>query len=62
MDLEDFEPRKKLPKPKDLAPFSIEELNEYIGQLQGEIERAREAIKGKQAHRAGADLFFKKSG
>ena len=22
MDLEDFEPRKKLPKPKDLAPFS----------------------------------------
>lgn len=60
MDLEDFEPRKKPVKPKDLAPFSIEELNDYIALLQGEIERARGAIKAKEAHRAGADLFFKK--
>jgi uncharacterized small protein (DUF1192 family) len=60
MDLEDFEPRKKPVKPKDLSPFSIEELNEYIALLQGEIERARDAIKAKKAHRAGANLFFKK--
>ncbi|HEX6980156.1 MAG TPA: DUF1192 domain-containing protein [Alphaproteobacteria bacterium] len=60
MDLEDLEPRKKPSKPKDLTPYSVEELNEYIAQLQAEIERARAAIAAKQAHRAGADAFFKK--
>ena len=61
MDLDDLEPRKPLPKPKDLSPLSIAELEEYIARLQAEIERARGAIKGKQAQRAGAEAFFKKS-
>ncbi len=60
MDLEDLDPRKKPSKPKDLTPYSVEELNEYIAQLEAEIERARAAIAAKQAHRAGADALFKK--
>lgn len=60
MDIEDLEPRRKPAKPKDLGPFSIEELNDYIAQLQAEIERARAAIAAKQSHRAGADVLFKK--
>jgi uncharacterized small protein (DUF1192 family) len=60
MDLDDLEPRKPVAKPKDLSPWSIAELEEYIGRLQAEIERARGAIKAKQAQRAGAEAFFKK--
>jgi uncharacterized small protein (DUF1192 family) len=60
MDLDDLEPRKPQAKPKDLSPLSIEELEAYIARLQAEIERARGAIKGKQAQRAGAEAFFKK--
>ena len=61
MDLEDLEPRKQKPKPKDLGPWSIEELEDYIANLQAEIERARGAIKAKQAQRAGAAAIFKRS-
>ncbi len=60
MDLEDLDPRKKPSKPKDLTPYSVEELNEYIAQLEAEIEHAHAAIAAKQAHRAGADALFKK--
>jgi uncharacterized small protein (DUF1192 family) len=60
MEPEDLEPRKKPPKPKDLTPFSVEELNEYIAMLEAEIARARAAIGAKQAHRAGADSLFRK--
>lgn len=61
MDLDDLEPRKPPAKPKDLSPLSIEELEEYIAKLQGEIERARGAIRNKQAQRSGAEAFFKKT-
>ncbi|MBI3451743.1 MAG: DUF1192 domain-containing protein [Rhodospirillales bacterium] len=60
MDLDDLEPRKQKPKPKDLGPYSIEELNDHIATLEAEIARARAAIAAKQAHRSGADVFFKK--
>jgi uncharacterized small protein (DUF1192 family) len=60
MDLEDFEPRNKPKKPRDLTPFAIAELQEYIERLQAEIERARAAIASKQGHRSSADAFFKK--
>jgi uncharacterized small protein (DUF1192 family) len=36
-------------------------LQDYIAKLESEIVRARDAIKAKQAQRASADLFFKKS-
>jgi uncharacterized small protein (DUF1192 family) len=60
MDFEDLEPRKKPPKPRDLSSWSVDELNDYIANLQAEIGRAREMIGSKQGHRAAADAFFKK--
>jgi uncharacterized small protein (DUF1192 family) len=60
MDLEDFEPRNKPKKPRDLTPYGVAELQEYIAMLQAEIERARGAIAAKQGHRSSADAFFKK--
>jgi uncharacterized small protein (DUF1192 family) len=54
MDPEDLEPRRAAPKPKDLDALSIEELREYIAELEGEITRARAKIEQKQAHRTGA--------
>lgn len=51
----------RAPKPKrDLDPMSIDELEEYIGEMETEIVRVRAEIARKQAHRAGADIFFKK--
>ena len=59
MDFEDLEPRKQSPKPRDLSSWSVGELNDYIANLQAEIERAKEVINSKQGHRAAADAFFK---
>lgn len=59
MDAEDLEPKHKKPKPRDLTIMSIEGLEEYIDSLTLEIERAKEAIKVKQAARAGAESVFK---
>ncbi len=60
MDLDDLEPRKQTPRKRNLEPLSIEELEAYIAELEAEIERVRLDIAKKQAHRAGADAFFKK--
>ena len=52
------------PKPKGLVPreldqLSIEALEEYIGELQSEIERVKTKIAAKQAARGAAEGFFK---
>ena len=60
MDFEDFEPRAKPKVVKDLSTWSVGDLETYIESLQAEAERARQAIKAKQAQKAAADLFFKK--
>lgn len=60
MEFEDFEPKKKLVKPKDLSSWGIGELEEYIARLEGEIARAKAEIGKKGSHRAAADSFFKK--
>jgi uncharacterized small protein (DUF1192 family) len=60
MEFEDLEPRKQPVKPRDLAPWSIGELNDYIARLESEIARARAAIAAKSAHRASVDGLFKK--
>ena len=39
--------------------MSIEALNEYIGELEVEIARIRQAIAAKKEARAGADSVFK---
>lgn len=62
-DIDDLEPRPvptaKAP-PKDLGVMSVEELETYIAGLEAEIDRARAAIAGKQAHRSAAEAFFKR--
>jgi uncharacterized small protein (DUF1192 family) len=60
MDADDLEPRNKPQPLRNLDPMSVEELNDYIAALEGEIARAREAITRKQAVRAGAEAFFKR--
>jgi uncharacterized small protein (DUF1192 family) len=59
IDLEELEPRKTAPKPRDLDTMSVEELKGYIAILEGEIERARAKIAAKQSHRSGAAALFK---
>lgn len=60
MDIEDPEPRKKKPQPKNLDDLSIEALKDYIAELESEIARTRAAIAQKEKARLGADQFFKK--
>ena len=60
MNLEEMEPAKKPAAKKDLTVLSIDELHDYIATLRAEIERAEGAIAAKQAHRSGAEAFFKK--
>lgn len=60
MDSDDLEPRKLAPTVKNLEPMSIKELGDYISSLEAEILRARDAIKRKEAVRAGAEAFFKR--
>jgi uncharacterized small protein (DUF1192 family) len=60
MDFEDLEPRAKPRVPRDLSGWSVADLEAYIQAMQSEIERARQAISGKQAQKAAADLFFRK--
>jgi uncharacterized small protein (DUF1192 family) len=60
MDTDDLEPLKPKPKPRNLEPMSVAELNGYIAELEAEIERARTAIAGKTTHRVGAESLFKR--
>jgi uncharacterized small protein (DUF1192 family) len=58
MDLEELEPKKQKPQPRNLDVLSIEELNNYIEEMQGEIKRVEEKIAAKKAHiNAAAGLF-----
>lgn len=59
MELEDLDPRTKKPKPRNLDVMSIEALEEYIAEMQAEIERVRGAIAKKEKAREGADAVFK---
>ena len=59
-ETDDLEPRQKKTQPKNLDPFSIEELQEYIAVLNAEIARVEEKMKAKQSHAAAAASFFKK--
>ena len=60
MNLDDLEPRKAKPAPKDLGVMSVAELNEYIAGLEAEIARARAAIDAKQSHKNAAEALFKR--
>jgi uncharacterized small protein (DUF1192 family) len=60
MDEDDLDPRRKVPKPKDLTPLSIAELEDYIAAMEGEIVRVRAAIAAKRNQRGGAESIFKR--
>ena len=60
MDEEDLAPQRQPPKLKDLTLLGIEELEEYIARLDGEIARARAEIGAKQRQRSGAEALFKR--
>ncbi len=60
MDEQDLTPQKGPTKLRELDPLSIEELEEYIAELEAEIRRVREDIEKKQRHRAGVEGLFKR--
>ncbi len=60
MDWDELDPRKAPKALKNLDPLSVEELNDYIAELEAEIGRARAAIQSKQQVRSGAEGLFKK--
>ncbi len=43
-----------------LDTLGIEELRDYIGELQAEIARVEADIARKQSHRGAADAFFRR--
>ena len=56
---DDLDPKVLVEKPETLQGMSIEELNDYIAELQAAIGRAREVIADKEKHLSGADALFK---
>ena len=59
MDTDELEPIIK-PKEIDFDTLSIEELNEYIVNLEKEIEKAKNYISSKNKDRLNAEELFKK--
>ena len=59
MDTDELEPIIK-PKQVDFDTLSIEELNEYITNLEKEIEKAKNYISSKSKDRLNAEELFKK--
>lgn len=57
---EDELPRPKLMVTRNLERMSIDELNDYIAELEAEIARVGADIKKKQSVMAAGDAFFKK--
>jgi len=60
MDIEDLEPRRTPPKPKDLDAMGVDELEAYLAELQAEAERVSAKIESKKTYLAGADTLFKR--
>ena len=63
MDLDDLQPRKKLPDivlGEDISALSAHELEKRIARLEEEIARCTAAIKDRQATKSAAEGFFKK--
>jgi uncharacterized small protein (DUF1192 family) len=65
MDLDELFPDKPgdplvLLTRQDLDPLSVEELEERIAKLEGEIARVRAKMNAAINHRASADELFKK--
>ncbi len=59
MDLDELEPQKQKPAPKDLDALGVEQLEEYLAELEAEAARVRAKLVEKKAYLAGAQAFFK---
>lgn len=60
LDTDDLEPLRPKPSKLELETLSVEELNNYIAELEAEIKRVRAMIASKQDHRSDAEAFFRK--
>ena len=63
MDLDDLQPRKKLPDivlGEDISTLSAHELEVRIARLEEEVARCREAIQARQATKSAAESFVRK--
>ena len=60
MDDSELEPRSKPAQPKVLTTLGIEELENYIADLEAEIARVRVEITAKLGQRRGAEALFKR--
>jgi uncharacterized small protein (DUF1192 family) len=63
MDLDDLQPRKKLPEivlGEDISALSAHELEQRIARLEDEVARCRQAIAARHATKSAAENFFKK--
>jgi uncharacterized small protein (DUF1192 family) len=62
LEEDDRPPRKRARLEKlVLDTLSVEELRDYIAELQEEIARVEGDIGRKQSHRSAADAFFRKA-
>ncbi len=59
MDLDELEPQKKKAAPQDLDALGVEQLEEYLAELEAEAERVRAKLADKKNYLAGAQAFFK---
>ena len=63
MDLDELQPRKKLPGivlGEDISALSAHELESRIARLEEEIVRCREAVKARNATKSAAESIFKR--
>jgi len=60
MEDEDDLPKKSDWQPKNLTALSIDQLEDYISVLEGEIARVRTDIAAKRSKRGAAEAIFKK--
>ena len=59
MDTDDLEPPRTPPGKPDLQMMSIEQLGDYVAEMEAEIIRVREVIAVKNEARGAADAVFK---
>jgi len=60
MDEEDLLPKARKPDLKNLEVMSVEALEDYIAELEGEISRVRAEIAKKESAKSTAESVFRK--
>jgi len=60
MDEEDLQPQARKPDLKKLDVMSVEALEDYIADLEGEISRVRTEIAKKESAKSTAESVFRK--